>query len=115
MKYYDKNKESSYLKYWDMINSNEQPMSQKLPADDGFKSVKNTYQFNIDFIKNSEDCGEEHFLKVDFQYPERLYDLYDDLHFLPKTMKIEKVEKNEKKKITTAIKSQTKFIEFMKS
>ena len=49
---------------------------------------------NTDFIKNSEDCGEEHFLKVDFQYSERLHDLYNDLRFLPKTMKIEKVEKN---------------------
>ena len=31
MKDYDKNKESSYLKYWDVNNSYDRTMSKKLP------------------------------------------------------------------------------------
>ena len=34
-----------------------------------------------------------YFLEVDVQYIEKLHDLRDDLSFLPKKMKIEKVEK----------------------
>ena len=32
MKNYDKNKESSYSKYWEVNNLNEREMSEKLPA-----------------------------------------------------------------------------------
>ena len=32
MKNYDKNKESSYLKYWDVDNSSDWAMLQKLPV-----------------------------------------------------------------------------------
>ena len=32
MKEYDKNKESSYLKYWDVNNLQGQEMQQKLPV-----------------------------------------------------------------------------------
>ena len=39
MKDYDKNKESSYLKYWDINNLYGRPMSQKLPVND-FKWLK---------------------------------------------------------------------------
>ena len=40
MKDYDKNKELSYLKYWDVNNLYGWVMSQKLPAN-GFKWVGN--------------------------------------------------------------------------
>ena len=36
---------------------------------------------------------EGYFLKVHVQYPEKLYELHNDLPFLPERMKIEKVEK----------------------
>ena len=66
IKDYDKNKESSYLKYWDVNNLYGWAMSQKLPLYD-FMRVEKTSQFN---------------------------ELHNDLHFLPeKKMKIEKIEK----------------------
>ena len=51
MKNYDKNKESSYLKYWDIKNLCGWAMSQKLPVNN-FEWIEDTFQFNEDFIKN---------------------------------------------------------------
>ena len=45
MKDYDKNRESSYLKYWDENNLYGWVMSQKLPVN-GFKLVEDLYEFN---------------------------------------------------------------------
>ena len=50
MKDYDKNKESSYLWYWDVNNLYGWAMSQKLPVNN-FEQIKGTSQFNEDFIK----------------------------------------------------------------
>ena len=56
--------------------------------------IKDTSQFNEDFIKNyNEENGEGYFLEVDVQYLEKLHALHNDLLFLPEKMKIEKVEK----------------------
>ena len=94
VKDYDKNKESSYLKYWDVNNLYGWAMSQKLPVNK-FEQIKDTSKFNEDFIKNyNEDSGEGYFLEVDVQYHENLYELHNDLPSLPERMKIEKkVEK----------------------
>ena len=51
MKNYDKNKESSYLKYWDENSLYGWAMTQKLSVN-YFKQVDETSQFNEDFIKN---------------------------------------------------------------
>ena len=51
MKDYDKNKESSYLKYWDMNNLYGRPVSQKLPVND-FKWVEGISGFDESFIKS---------------------------------------------------------------
>ena len=68
IKDYDKNKESSYLKYWDVNNE--------------------------DFMKNyNEESDKAYFLKVDIQYPEKVHELHNDLLFLSERMKIEKDEK----------------------
>ena len=90
---YNKNKESSYPKYWDTDNSYGLVMSQKSPLD-GFKWVEEIPQFNEDFIKNynvERDIG--YFLKVDVLYPEQLHELHNDLPFLQERMKIGKAEK----------------------
>ena len=75
---YDKNKESSFLKYWDVNNLYGQAMSQKLPLN-SFEQIKDISQFNEDH--EERDGG--YFLKLDVQYLEKLY----------KIIKIEKVEK----------------------
>ena len=68
-------------------------MSQKFPVNN-FEWLKDTSQFNEDFIKNyNEKSDGRYFVEVDVQYTEKLYELYNDLPFLPKRMKIEKVEK----------------------
>ena len=52
MKYYDNNKESSCLKYWHVNN---------------FEQIKNTCQYNEDFMKNyDEESNEEYFLEIMF-------------------------------------------------
>ena len=48
MKYYDKNKESLYIQYWDVNNLYGWVMSQKPPANN-FEQIKDTCQFNEDF------------------------------------------------------------------
>ena len=50
MKNYDKNKESSYLQYWDVNNFYGWAMSQKLPLNNF--QIDDLSQFNEDFIKN---------------------------------------------------------------
>ena len=93
MKENDKNKESSYLKYSDVNNLYGWPISQKLLVN-GFECIKNTSQFNEDFIKNyNEESDEEYFHEVDVQYFEKLHELHNDLLFLPERMELEKVEK----------------------
>ena len=51
MKDYDKNKESSYLKYWDVNHLYGWAMSQKLPVNN-FEWIEDTSSFNEDFIKS---------------------------------------------------------------
>ena len=93
MKDYDKNEESLYIKYWDVNNLYGWAMFQK-PLVNDFEWIKDTSQFNEDFIKNyNEESDEGYFLEVDVQYLEKLHELHNDLPFLPERMKIEKVEK----------------------
>ena len=87
MKDYDKNKESQYLKHWDVNNLYGQAMSQKLLVN-GFEWVKKTSQFNEGFIESyNEKSDEEYFLEVDVQYTEKLHELHNDLPFLPERRK----------------------------
>ena len=93
MKDYDKNKESSYLQYLDVNNLYGWAMLQKLPVNN-FEWIKDTSQFNEDFIKNyNEESDEGYFLEVDVKYLENVHELHNDLPFLPERMKIRKVGK----------------------
>ena len=84
VKGFDKNKESSYLKCWDISNIYGWAMLQKLPVD-GFKWVINKSKFNKDFRKKcNEDSYIGYFLKVNVQYPEKFHELPNDLPFFMK-------------------------------
>ena len=103
MKDYDKNKESSYLKYWEVNNLHGWARSQKLPVNK-FEWIEVSSQFNEDFIKYYyEESVEGYFHEVDLQYPEKLHEFHNDLPFLPKRMKIEKV-----KEVVTNLHDKTK-------
>ena len=72
---------SSYIQYWDVINLYVWAMLQKLPVNN-FEWIKDTSQFNEDFIKNyNEESDEGYFLEVDVQYLKNLNELYNDLPF----------------------------------
>ena len=86
-------KELSYLKYWGVNNLYGWAKLQEL-AINNFKKIKDTSQFNEDFIKSDkEESDAGYFLEADVQYPEKSLELHNDLPFLPERMKIENVEK----------------------
>ena len=58
MKYYDKNKESSYIQHCDVNNLYGLAMSQKLQVNN-FDWIKDTSQFNEHFIKNYNEESDE--------------------------------------------------------
>ena len=71
-------------------------MSLKSPVNN-FKWVKETSQFNEDFIKiynKNSDIG--YFIEADDQYPEKLHELHNELPFLPGRTQIGKVSKIKK-------------------
>ena len=87
MKHYDKNKESSYLQYWDVNNLYGWEMSQKFSANN-FDWIKDTSEFNKDFIKDcNEWIDEGNFYEVDFQYLEKAHERNSDLPFYQKDWK----------------------------
>ena len=49
---------SSYIQYWDVINLYVWAMLQKLPVNN-FEWIKDTSQFNEDFIKNYNEESDE--------------------------------------------------------
>ena len=51
MKHYDKNKESSYIQYWDVSDLYGWAMLRKLSVNN-FELIKHASQFNEYFIKN---------------------------------------------------------------
>ena len=93
MKDYDKDKESPYIQYLDVNKLYGWAVSQKFSVSN-FEQIKDTSQFNENFIKNyNEESGEGYFFEVDLQYLEKLHELPNDLPFLPERMKIEKLAK----------------------
>ena len=93
MKDYNENKDSSYLKYWDVNNLYGWEMSQKFPVNN-FEWIRDASQFNEVFIKSyNEESDEGYFFEIEIQYPEKVHELQNEVPFLPERMKIEKVEK----------------------
>ena len=87
MKNYDKNRKSSYLMYLDGNNLYGWEMSQKFLLN-GFKWKKKIHRFNNEIIKNyDEDSDKGYIREVDVEYPKNLYNLHNDLPFLPERMK----------------------------
>ena len=105
MKKYNKNMPSSYLMYFDANNLYGWAMCKKLPVD-GFKWIDNLSIFTEDFIKNyNENSDVGYFLEVDIKYPKELFNKHEDLPFLPKREKINKVEK-----LVTTIEDKEKYV-----
>ena len=70
MKDYDKNIELWYIQYWDVMIYMLGQKLQNLPVNN-FEWIKDTFQFNKDFIKNyNEESVEGYFLEGDVQYLE---------------------------------------------
>ena len=66
---------------------------QKLPVNH-FEWVKDISEFNVDFIKNYNEEGDEgYFLEADVQYLQKLHELHNHLPISPERMKIQNVEK----------------------
>ena len=69
-------------------------MPQKIPVD-GFKWVEKLSKFNEKFIKSyNENSDKGYFLEVDVKYPKKLFNLYEDLPFLPERKKNRKSQKS---------------------
>ena len=88
MKDYDKNKELSYVQYWNINDLYAGALSQKLPLNN-FEWKKYNSQFNEDFICNYKEEGDEgFFFQVDNQYLEKLHGLHNNLPFYQKEWKL---------------------------
>ena len=77
MKDYDKNKEFSFLQYWDLNTLYGWAMSQKLPVNN-FEGIKDTSQFNKDFIKG---YLKDIFLKLMFNILQNYMNFIMNYHF----------------------------------
>ena len=92
MKDYDKIKEFSYLKNWDVNSLYGWAISQKLSGN-GYKWVKNGSEFSEDFIKScNEKSNEGYFLWSCYSVSQKLHEPHD----LPFSLEIKKVNKFKK-------------------
>ena len=94
MKESDKDKESSYVNYWDVNNLYGWAISQNSLVN-GFNCFNNLSEFNEDFIKSySEKSNEGYFFRNDVQYPENFHEPHNDLPFLHTIKKFDKFKKS---------------------
>ena len=107
---YNSDEESSYLKYLDANNLYGLVTIQELPTH-GFKWISNIEKFTATYIgmlvKNNKHG---YLLEVNVDYPQELHEKHNELPFLPKNWKINKVEKlvpnlNKKKKYVVHIRT----------
>ena len=86
MKDYDKNKEFSFLQYWDLNTLYGWAMSQKLLVNN-FEGIKDTSQFNKDFIKG---YLKDIFLKLMFNMLQNYMNFIMNYHFYLNEWKLKK-------------------------
>ena len=93
MKYYEKEKDITYIICMDANNLYGYAMSKKLPVD-GFEWVEDLSVIAEDFIKNyDEDSDLGYFIEADIEYPKNLHLLHSDLPFLSERMEVNKCKK----------------------
>ena len=86
----DKNKELSYLKYWDVSNFYGRIMLKKVP-EGSYKQTENKSQFSKDFTKNYNNSDEDYFLEFDFLDPEKFHEPHNVYPLCLKESKLKKV------------------------
>ena len=90
MKDCDKNEKLSYIQYWDVNILNGWSTSQKLPVNNS-EWIKDTSQFNEDFIKNyNEESDEVYFLNLMFNILKHYMKFIMIYHFYLKKWKLKK-------------------------
>ena len=75
MKNYDPTKPLKFVTYLDLNNLYGWAMSGYLPYS-GFKWLRNVDGFDVNLISEKSPIG--HFLKVDYEYPDKLHVLHND-------------------------------------
>ena len=81
---YDKNKESSYINYFDANNLYGLSMIQKLP----YKNLKWDDTLKEEDIINYKNNNIGYILEVDLEYPKELHDLHNDYPMAPEVMNV---------------------------
>ena len=89
MKDFDKNKEPSYIQYWDVNNLYGWTMSQKLPVK-YFEWIKDTSQFNEDFKAIMNKLMKGISLKLMFNILKNYMNVIMIYHFYQKELKFKK-------------------------
>ena len=90
---FDKNKNSTYIQYFDANNLYGWAMSQPLPVG-GFKWEKNKSKFTTDFTLNYDVYSDVGYIsEVTIKYSEKLHCKHKDLPFLPQKEKVNKCQK----------------------
>ena len=92
MKNHDKNKESSYIQYWNVNDLYLWAMLENLSVKN-FEWIKNTSQFDEDFIKIcNEKMDEGYFLKIMFNNLKNYVTFVNIYHFYQIEPKLKKSE-----------------------
>ena len=81
---YDKNKESSYINYFDANSLYGLSMIQKLP----YKNLKWDDTLKEEDIINYKNINIGYILEVDLEYPKELHDLHNDYPMAPEVMNV---------------------------
>ena len=87
VKNYDKDKENTYISYWDVNNLYGWAMSQYLPYDNfEWMSEEEINEVNFDLV--SEDSKIGYVLEVDLEYPKDLHDTHNDYPLAPEKLRV---------------------------